>query len=348
MQSSEIIQQTILLQTPSVLTPINSLSFQNHGLKVTLKRDDQIHHVVCGNKWRKLKYQLIALLQQPNPAVISFGGAWSNHLHALGYCCHRLAIPLTVFIRGEESHYQSAMIKDLRTWAVTIKWLDRGAYRNKDTILFLHELKQSYPGSTIIPEGGSGSFALEGVREMVKELPDSTDYFCLAVGSGGTFAGAALEINKKNMQLIGIPVVNALADIKHRIEILWQAANEHTTNKNELLQFSGSKFHLIDGYHGGGYAKISAKTARYIKQFHLKHSIILEPIYVAKLLMAIENLAEQGYFKKHSEIVVLHSGGLQGLRGIKQFSLNHWYQEVSAGSETSKFRKTARCATFFS
>ncbi len=331
MKAVACIDEVLSIKTPSSLTAIDRPIFRLHNLQVSVKRDDQIHPVISGNKWRKLKYQLKALLSTDKPEVISFGGAWSNHLHALGYCCYQLSIPLTVFVRGEETHYQSAMIDDLRQWKTEIQWLDRKTYRQKNTEDFLQSLQQQYPAATIIAEGGSSLLAFKGVGELIDELPQDTRYFCLAVGSGGTFAGAALAARERNIRVIGIPVVNDFNDISQRINLLWRQCNElakkSDKSKNELLQKLWSNSQLIDGYHGGGYAKISPEIASYIKQFYSDQRIMLEPIYVTKLALAVEDLARRGFFAKNSKIVMLHSGGLQGLRGIKKFGLSQWYKE---------------------
>lgn len=331
MEAVDCIDEVLAIKTPSLLTAIEHPIFRAHNLQVSVKRDDQIHPVISGNKWRKLKYQLKALLSTDKSEIISFGGAWSNHLHALGYCCYQLSIPLRVLIRGEESHYQSAMIEDLRQWKTEIKWLDRKTYRQKHTEAFLQSLQQQYPAAAIIAEGGSSLLAFKGVGEIIDELPQDTQYFCLAVGSGGTFSGAALAAKERNIKVIGIPVVNDFNDISQRINLLWRQCNRLTNkldkSKNEFLKELWSNSQLIDGYHMGGYAKISPEIASYIKQFYCDQSIMLEPIYVAKLALAVEDLARRDFFKKNSKIVVLHSGGLQGLRGINKFGLNQWYKE---------------------
>ncbi len=328
------IETELFIQTPSLLTPIDRPRFKQQNLHVLMKRDDIIHPIVSGNKWRKLKYQLQALLSTDNPEVISFGGTWSNHLHALGYCCHQLSIPLRVFVRGEEAHYQSAMIADLRQWKVEITWLDRKTYRQKHTDDYVKVLQQQYPAAIIIPEGGSSLFALKGVAELMNELPAETHYFCMAVGSGGTFAGAGLAALDRGIKIIGIPVVKDFNDISRRINLLWRQHQsldvKSDKNKNEILQRVQSNCQLIDGYHGGGYAKISPDIASFIKQFYREQRIMLEPIYVAKLVLAIEDLASRGFFVENSHIVMLHSGGLQGLRGINKYGLSQWYKRVSS------------------
>ena len=318
-----VLEQKLNIKTPSILTPIHSATFYDRKVQCLLKRDDLIHPVISGNKWRKLKYQLLSHRASNKNCIISFGGAWSNHLHALGYCCKQLDIQLQVYIRGEVSKKPSKMIQDLLQWGVKVHYLDRAQYRLKDTAQFLKQMELAFPTATIIPEGGSHLLAIKGVVEMVSELPHDVDYFCMAVGSGGTIAGSLVGL-KGNCKIIGIPVVNAYEDIQQRIRTLLAYENKDPKQIQNIMD----KMDLIDGFHRGGYAKVDIELAEFIKLFHTQNNVILEPIYTGKLCLAITHLAQQGYFKPHQKIVILHSGGLQGLRGMNKFELDSWYQSM--------------------
>jgi 1-aminocyclopropane-1-carboxylate deaminase len=312
MQSKNNLEKKFNLKIPSPIESFNLLKNETKNVQFLIKRDDQIHPVLCGNKWRKLKYNLENIIQKETTQVISFGGAWSNHLHALGWSCKNLELELIAFIRGEANVTPSAMIQDLIDWGATINWLDRKQYRQKDEPNWLSVLQQKYPQAEILPEGGSNQFALAGITELGSEIQnqiEKVDYICAAVGSGGTLAGLIKHFSSTDTQIIGIPVVKGDAALKQRIEEL-------------LDNHSFKNWHLIAGYESGGYAKYDQTVADLITDYQQQRDILLEPIYTAKLLNAVEDLHHKRYFKKDSSVVVIHSGGLQGLRGDSKFDLN--------------------------
>jgi len=307
------LEKKLDLLIPSPIKKISLQGCEQNNLNIFIKRDDQIHAVVCGNKWRKLKYNLKHILENNTSQVVSFGGAWSNHLHALGYCCKQLEIELIAIIRGEESNTPSAMLIDLMDWGAKIKWISRSEYRLKTDPQWLQNLSNNYPNSILIPEGGSNALGMIGITELAKELmnqfPEGIDYVCTAVGSGGTIAGLIRGFQHTSTTVIGIPVVKGVDQLNRTIDKL--------LGNHEL-----TRWQLMAGYECGGYAKYGEQLAQYIKHFKQQHDILLEPIYTAKLLSAVEDLIQKQFFKPDSTIVILHSGGLQGLRGTKKFNLN--------------------------
>lgn len=314
MLENNFLEKILRLKLPSRLEPLDLKHSQQKQLNVFLKRDDKIHPIVCGNKWRKLKYNLLKIKQQQSKEVISFGGCWSNHLHALGWCCHRLQIPLIAMVRGEPGRYKSAMISDLEKWDAEIHWLSREDYRLKNDKNWLQQLQDKFKQAVIIPEGGSNQLALQGVIELAKEAIEQSsqpiDYFCAAVGSGGTLAGLIKAFEATHTRVIGIPVLKGASDLEKRINHLLDSDGTNSQN-----------WELVEGYEFGGYAKYNELLCSYVQEFYEQSQILLEPIYTAKLLWGIEDLIQKDFFRKGSNLVILHSGGLQGLRGINKFGL---------------------------
>ncbi len=313
MTEAYCLEKKLKLNLPSAITNFKTKHSEQQQLNLFIKRDEQIDAVISGNKWRKLKYNLLQILDDDVKQIISFGGAWSNHLHALSQCCKQLNIELIAMIRGEPGRFPSSMISDIVDWGTTIEWLSREQYRKKNEPSWLLQLQQKYPQAKIIPEGGSNQLALKGVKELAAEiihqLPAGIDYVCAAVGSGGTLAGLIQGFESSKTHVVGIPVLKGKQALEDRIILL-------------LDDREYSNWQLKEGYECGGYAKYDSSVADYIVDFKLQNQILLEPIYTAKLLMAVEDLIKQQYFKSGSTVVVLHSGGIQGLRGDNKYSLN--------------------------
>lgn len=340
------LEKTLGLSSPSPLEQLRLKSTNSSNIRLFIKRDDLIHPIVSGNKWRKLKYNLLHLLEheqsqnKPPLAVVSFGGAWSNHLHALGWCCKELNLGFDAQVRGEFGKYPSAMIQDLQSWGTNIHWMDRKTYRLRDDPTWLAQLQEKYSESIIIPEGGSNVLALEGLAELAQEIGNDFDYICVAVGSVGTMAGLVkafdsrahfgsshLGLNQKQPKIIGIPVVNGVSALTQKINLLLKEAQSYDKH---LHKFQQNNWQLIDGFQQGGYAKLNQNLVGYIKNFYQQTGIVLEHIYTGKLLWAIEDLIGKGFFPENSKIAVIHSGGLQGLRGEKKFEMGHWFASLQS------------------
>ena len=285
----------------SVLHPLLS----KHNVKVFIKRDDQIHPVISGNKWRKIKYNLSNVNNQFKD-IITFGGVFSNHIHAIAFACYQQKVKSIAIIRGEESNQYNYTLSWAQYWGMKLVFVDRKTYRLRNNSIYLKALQQQYPEHVIVPEGGSNEHALKGVSEVIGELNQQVEFDTLItpVGSGGTLAGLILGDNDEH-NLLGISVLKQAEYI-----------NEHIIN---LLPNSAKKFknwRIMHEYHCGGYAKFSQQDAIKIRQFsHLTH-IDFEPVYSGKMILALLDLVETGYFPAGHRIVLLHTGGLQGLGGM--------------------------------
>ncbi|WP_340679947.1 pyridoxal-phosphate dependent enzyme [Paraglaciecola sp.] len=267
---------------------------------LAIKRDDLLHPIISGNKWRKLQRSLLVVVQQNIKHLISFGGGFSNHLHALGYCCHQLNIKFTAIVRGDYSVNPTPMLLDLIKWQTDIQYVNKITYQQRDEPDYLIELQIKYPNALIIPEGGSNKLALQGVGEIVSELSQNYDYIVAPVASGGTLAGLINVTRDSPSKILGIGVLKGQGYLEDLVQhLLPQSAHHWSINHN---------------YHFGGYAKSSTELQDFCTDFYQQTQIEIEPIYSAKLFFALKDLLAKGFFPMDSKILALHTGGLQGAR----------------------------------
>ncbi|SEK96357.1 1-aminocyclopropane-1-carboxylate deaminase [Colwellia chukchiensis] len=290
----------------STLQTINHSVFSQHKLSVAVKRDDQIHRIISGNKWRKLKYNLQHAKAIKAKGIITFGGCFSNHIHACAFACQQQGLPAIGIIRGEAQNQNNYTLAWAQHWGMQLHFVDRKTYRQRNDDGYLAQLQQQYPEHVIIPEGGSNSLALTGMAEVIDELNQQTTFDTLLtpVGSGGTLAGLILG-DKNQHQLIGIAVLKQQAYLAAQVDALLPAHAKPFDN-----------WQLMAQYHRGGYAKFSQQDAQRLHNFNVETGITFEPIYSGKMVLALLDLIEQGYFSAHQRIVLLHTGGLQGLAGL--------------------------------
>ena len=296
------------LTLPSPLIPFKPNWEGASKVSLYVKRDDAIHPVMSGNKWRKLSHTLTSPL--PN-AVISFGGGFSNHLHALGFACFKLGIPFTAIIRGDYSAAPSPMIKDLMQWKTRIEYVNRITYKKRNDSTYLDELKLEFPNAIIIPEGGSQALALQGIKDMVDEIEVDFDFIVAPVASGATLAGIVNALNKRNSLMttdfrsrskaIGIGVLKGEGYLEGLVEQFLPITNQ-------------ANWHIEHHYHFGGYAKAPSELQTFCSDFNNTMDFEIEPVYSGKAFWAVKDMLAKGKFEDGSRIVVLHTGGLQGAR----------------------------------
>jgi 1-aminocyclopropane-1-carboxylate deaminase len=306
----------------SELQPLHHPLFTKHKVVVQVKRDDNIHPTISGNKWRKLKYNLDHVLQNKHiKGVLSFGGGYSNHIHALAFACFQRNIPCVGFIRGEQHYANNCTLTWAKYWGMKLHFVDRKTYRRRHDNDYLTELQKQYPNYFIVPEGGSNTLAIKGVSEIITELNKQTDYDTLItpVGSGGTLAGLITGDFTSNVHLhslLGVAVLKEADYLKNTIqELLPESVKKH------------NNWQLLTNFHRGGYAKFSKLDANRILEFSRISGIDFEPVYSGKMVLAFLDLLEQGYFAKGERIILLHTGGMQGLDGMIERGIlkaEHW------------------------
>ncbi|MFD2327240.1 1-aminocyclopropane-1-carboxylate deaminase/D-cysteine desulfhydrase [Mucilaginibacter galii] len=274
--------------------------FAKQGLHVFIKRDDLIHPLISGNKWRKLKYILQKAYQEGKNHLVTFGGAYSNHLLATAAAAARFGLRSTGIVRGEEVNNDTLFL--CRMHGMKLIFTDRESYRDKPA-LFDKFFGQD-PNAYFIDEGGASAEAVTGCAEMVAELPIMYDHLFCACGTGTTAAGiiTGLHENRNQTQFHAIPVFKNGEFMRAEID--------------RYLNIKAN-YELHKEYHFGGYAKTTPLLTHFIKNFVGSTGILIEPIYTGKMLFALLDLAKQGHFKAGSNILAIHSGGLFGLLGMK-------------------------------
>ena len=273
-------------------------------IQLYIKRDDLIHPLLSGNKWRKLKYNLLSAKEQQYKTLLTFGGAYSNHIHAVSAAGNLLGFKTIGIIRGEASRGLSPTLTFAQAQGMQLHFVDRQSYRKKQDATFIQDLKKQFTEFYHIPEGGSNDLALKGVAELVKELdaqlPGQRLTVCTACGTGGTLAGLISADAKQQYRFLGFPVLK-------NANWMYEDVTKLLNNKID------SNWSLMLDYHFGGYAKYNGQLLEFIHQFKTEFSIQLEQVYTAKMLFGIFDLIKQDYFSPGTTIVAIHTGGLQGL-----------------------------------
>ncbi|MFA3792183.1 1-aminocyclopropane-1-carboxylate deaminase/D-cysteine desulfhydrase [Aliiglaciecola sp. SL4] len=305
--------QQLGIQLPSAEQPLNLTWRNENDVRVWVKRDDLVHPVISGNKWRKLSQTLLRAAHSPPSKIISFGGGHSNHLHALAYSCQRLAIPLLAIVRGDYSQHMTPMLSDIKHWGAEIEWVNKITYAKRADASYLDQLNAEHPNSLIIPEGGSQLDALNGVASIVAELTRPYDIIVTPVASGGTMAGLIQGTHNSRCDVLGLGVLKGhdyLQELVTRllpseIHQLGSSAQEPTEQKN---------WQINSDFHFGGYAKKTPELVTFCEQFEQDYQIPIEPIYSGKLFWGLRQLIENKSFPPGCKILALHTGGLQGKR----------------------------------
>ncbi|WP_372881313.1 1-aminocyclopropane-1-carboxylate deaminase/D-cysteine desulfhydrase [Psychromonas sp.] len=299
---------------PSPLQPVKHPLLDALQLTLSVKRDDLLHPEISGNKWRKLKYNLLEARRQQVDHIVSFGGAYSNHLHALAAAGFHFNFKTKAIIRGESSYAGNPTLKQCSAWGMELQFVTRQEYKKRADPAYQQSLQTLYSNALILPEGGSNQLALPGVmeavREMLQQTDHSVDHIVTATGSGGTLAGiiAGVRQYQPKTRVTGIAVLKNGHYLNQEIASLL----------NETRSRQRQEWCLQTELHHGGYAKVPAKLLDFCEQFTVQTAIPVEPIYTGKMFFGLFQLIKQGYFKQGEHIVALHTGGLQGLKGLQE------------------------------
>jgi 1-aminocyclopropane-1-carboxylate deaminase len=291
----------INLNLPSPLQEINDPILDRQGVRLLMKRDDLIHPEVSGNKWRKLKYNILQALQEGHTTLLSFGGAYSNHIHAMAAAAKAFEMKSIGVIRGEEVAGLNPTLVFAQAQGMQLHFVSREVYKSKHEAHFIEQLRHRFGNFYLIPEGGANAAGVRGCMEIVDELSVSYQWVVLACGTGTTLAGvvAALPSGKK---ALGIPVLKGGEFIGDEVKAL------HDT----MGLPERSNWELDTAYHFGGYGKWKEPLLRFMKEFESRTTIPLEQVYTAKMMYGLYEKIGQGFFERGTTIIALHTGGLQG------------------------------------
>ncbi len=281
--------------------------FDEKGVRVCVKREDQLDDFISGNKYRKLKYNLVKAKSEGHKKLLTFGGAYSNHIHALAYAGHKFNFETIGIIRGERIEPLNPTLSDAEKFGMTLKFIDRSTYKSKLDPKVVAQFKEEFGDFYLVPEGGSNVYAVEGCEEIIDQINFNFDFICCACGTGGTLAGIICGL-KGQVKALGFPVLKGggflSADIE---ELIFLRSSKKYTNWRLMLD-----------YHFGGYAKYEWDLIHFINEFKEKHHIPLDPIYTGKMMFGVFDLIKKDFFPPGSRILAIHTGGLQGIRGFNE------------------------------
>jgi 1-aminocyclopropane-1-carboxylate deaminase len=283
----EVVTQEILLENTSV--------------SLFIRREDLIHPFVSGNKFRKLKYNLLKAKAENHHTLLTFGGAFSNHIAATAYAGKENGFKTIGVIRGDELESkadENPTLKFAKECGMKFVFVSREQYKLKEDSEFLNQLHTNFGDFYVIPEGGTNDFAIKGCEEILTDNDEKYDFICCSIGTGGTISGL---INKSlsRQNILGFPSL-----------------------KGDFLQKDICKFankenwKLILEYHFGGYGKVSQELIAFINDFYKKYNIPLDPIYTGKMVFGVIDLINKNYFPENSKILLIHTGGIEGVEGM--------------------------------
>lgn len=275
----------------------------NDSIEVVIKREDLIHPFISGNKYRKLKYNLIRAKEIGATSLLTFGGAFSNHIAAVAFAGKSYGFKTIGVIRGDEletKHDLNPTLTFAKNCGMEFKFVSRAAYRQKTNQEFINLLQTEFGEFYLVPEGGTNELAIKGCEEILVTEDYNFDFICCAVGTGGTISGL-INDSKSHQKIIGFPALKG--------DFLQQ----------DICKFANqNNWRLITDYHFGGYGKIKPELISFINKFKRNHNIPLDPIYTGKMMFGIFDLIKKGFFPKDSKILAIHTGGLQGITGMNE------------------------------
>jgi 1-aminocyclopropane-1-carboxylate deaminase len=292
----------LLTENQQIFLPL----LEEKKVELFIKREDKIHSFVSGNKFRKLKYNILETKRLQEKTLLTFGGAFSNHILATAVAGKIAGLETIGVIRGDElgndlqkTLANNSTLKQAHKNGMQFHFVSRESYREKTTKSFINSLRNTFGNFYLIPEGGTNDLAIKGCEEILTNGDDKFDNVCVAVGTGGTISGL-INSAKSHQKVIGFPALKG--------GFLQQEIEGFIDEKEN--------WNLISDYNFGGYAKYNESLISFINQFCAETNIPLDPIYTGKMLFGIVDLIKKDYFSENSKILIIHTGGLQGIEGV--------------------------------
>ena len=290
-------------------TPVEEITdplINNTGIRLLVKREDLNHPLLSGNKWHKLKYNLVAACEDGFDTILTFGGAYSNNIYALAAAGKLFGFNTIGVIRGYEHLPLNPTLSFAVKLGMKFHYIDKDSYRQKDNVSFINSLKNKFGKIYVIPEGGTNSLGVKGASEILSNVTDNYDYVCCACGTGGTLAGIITKLTGK-AKVLGFSVFKKGEFLIQDVEKMVFLSSGRVYNNWKIKL----------NYHFGGYAKFNSELIHFINRFEEINNIPIEPIYTGKLFYGIYDLIRSGYFSRGETILAIHSGGLQGKAGME-------------------------------
>jgi 1-aminocyclopropane-1-carboxylate deaminase/D-cysteine desulfhydrase-like pyridoxal-dependent ACC family enzyme len=294
----------INVNTP--LEEINDKFLKERKISLYLLREDLNHVALSGNKWHKLKYNIQEARKLKKNTLLTFGGAFSNHIYATAAAGKIFNFRTIGVIRGEEHLPLNPTLSFAKENGMEIYYMDRTSYRKKDSNEIIEDLKRRFGDFYLIPEGGTNELAVKGCSELIDKIDLDFDFVCCPCGTGGTLTGLISGLNGKSNAL-GFAVLKGASFLRENVQLLLKKSG------GELL----NNWAINLDYHFGGYAKINRELINFVNDFYAITKIPIEPIYTGKMLFGIYDLISKGFFEQGTRIIAIHTGGLQGLSGLR-------------------------------
>ena len=271
------------------------------GITLEIKREDLLHPFVSGNKFRKLKYNVLQAKAENQSVLLTFGGAFSNHIAAVAYAGKEQGFETIGVIRGDELRdkiSENPTLSFAQECGMRFEFVTREAYRHKTETAFIEQLQVKFGSFYLVPEGGTNDLAVKGCEEILTEFDAYFDFVCSAVGTGGTISGL-INSALPHQKVLGFPALKG--------DFLQNEIHKFVNNKN---------WELITDYHFGGYGKVTTEFIEWMNWFYAQTGIPLDPIYTGKMVFGVMDLIQRNYFPPKSKILMIHTGGLQGIAGM--------------------------------
>ena len=283
-------------------TKIDLPLLSEKGIQLAFKREELLFPGISGNKYRKLKYNIQAAKAAKQHTLLTFGGAFSNHIAAVAYAGAVHGFKTIGVIRGEElaSLPLNPTLEKAKSHGMSFHFVTREAYREKHRPQFVAKLHETFGHFYLIQEGGTNALAVKGCTEILHELDTKFTHISVAVGTGGTLSGLA-EAAFDHQEILGFPALKGA--------FLQKDICNFTQQNN---------WSLFESYHFGGYAKVTPTLVHFANQFNMDTGIVLDPIYTAKMVFGVMDLIENDYFESGAHILMIHTGGLQAIEGMNE------------------------------
>lgn len=295
----------------SIVQELFSDDLQKRKVRLFVKRDDLIDSEISGNKWRKLKFNVLKCQQQKNSGVLTFGGAFSNHLVATASACSKAGLECVGVVRGDElSENSNATLARCHELGMKLHFVSREEYHLRYERYYHESLLEIFTNLLVVPEGGANYYGMIGCQEIVSEMDLKADRFVLAQGTTTTSCGILLATNG-NQKVSVVPAMKGYDSLGEMTTLLRKSGVEEQMIK-ECIQ----SVDVLSEYHFGGYAKFNEVLIDFIREFKQMHNLELDPVYTGKAMFALMDQIKKGAYDNET-IVFVHTGGLQGIAGIE-------------------------------
>ena len=298
----------------SIVEYIAVPEFEARGIKLFIKRDDLIDEVVSGNKWRKLKYNVELCQSRKNEGILTFGGAYSNHLVATASACHKMGMKSIGIVRGDElSPNSNKTLQQCSELGMKLVFVTREEYLARHEKAYHEDLSYTYPNHHIVPEGGANYYGIIGCQEIMSEVREKIDHVFIAQGTSATSCGVLSSLNE-NQTLHVVPALKGYRSLEEMRNLMVSSGMEA-----ERVEAQLKRVEAHPEFHFGGYGRYTEGLLKYIQDFYRKHGIKLDPVYTGKVMFALTHELQNTRYS-NTNVLFIHTGGIQGAAAIEQKS----------------------------